>query len=74
MYVTFEFTEAEIDHIKTEVSKNGRLDIIKHNDLLSAKGEVFAKLEKTIFIATKVYYKEYKANKEKNKTASVTDS
>jgi acyl-coenzyme A thioesterase PaaI-like protein len=63
IYVSFEFTADEIAHIKSEVTKTGRLDIVKYNDLLSDKGEVFAKLEKTIFIATKVYYKEYSASK-----------
>ncbi|NOQ74060.1 MAG: DUF4442 domain-containing protein [Crocinitomix sp.] len=65
VYITFEFTAEEIANIKAEVAKNGRLDLVKQNDLLSAKGEVFAKLEKTIFIATKVYYKEYRASKKK---------
>tara|TARA_Y100000385_G_C12830029_1_gene524116 strand:- start:416 stop:613 length:198 start_codon:yes stop_codon:yes gene_type:complete len=65
--VTFEFTEDEIANIKAEVAQNGRLDIIKHNELLSAKGDVIAKLEKTIFIAPKEFYKAYKASKEKNK-------
>jgi uncharacterized protein YycO len=65
VYITFEFTPDEIANIKAEVAKNGRLDLVKHNELVSAKGEIFAKLEKTIFISTKQFYKEYKANKEK---------
>ncbi|MFT5821135.1 MAG: acyl-coenzyme A thioesterase PaaI-like protein [Crocinitomix sp.] len=74
VHVTFEFTADEIAHIKAEVTENGRLDLVKNNDILSAKGEIFAKLEKTIFIATKVYYKEYKASKEKSKALSKEDS
>ena len=33
--MTFEFTEDEIANIKAEVAQNGRLDIIKHNELLN---------------------------------------
>ena len=65
VFVTFEFSQEEIANIKSEVAENGRLDIVKSNDLISEKGEIFAQLEKTIFIATKNFYKEYKANKEK---------
>ncbi len=63
VYVTFEFSEEEIANIKSQVNENGRLDLVKHNELVSAKGETFARLEKTIFIATKQYYKAYRASK-----------
>lgn len=65
VYITFEFTAEEISTIKETVATEGRFDIVKNVDLTSAKGEVFAQLEKTIFVSTKAFYKAHKASKEK---------
>lgn len=56
-FATFEFTQDELDHIKKSVAENSRLDLVKQLDITDSGGEVFAKVEKTIFISTKAYYK-----------------
>ena len=56
-YAIFEFNEAEIDEIITTVQRDGRLNITKQLDLTDKNGEVFAKIEKVIYISTKAYYK-----------------
>jgi len=63
VYVTFEFSKDQIQDIKNKVAQSHRYDLVKEVDLVSHKGEVFAKLEKTIFISTKAYYKSKKKNK-----------
>ena len=65
-YALFEFSTSEIEHIKEVTAKEGRYDIIKHLDITSAKGDVFAKLEKTIFISTKAYYKAKRSAEKKD--------
>lgn len=63
-YVTFEFSDEEIELIKKKVAESGRYDIVKKLNIVSKDGEIFAGLEKTIFVSTKAYYKE----KQKQKT------
>ena len=55
--VLFQFSDKEIDDIKMQVSELNEINIVKHLNLISDKGEVFAELEKTIYIASKDYYK-----------------
>lgn len=54
---TFEFSIDEIESIKLEVAKSQKMDFIKHLNIVSEKGEVFAELEKTMYICTKEYYR-----------------
>lgn len=53
----FQFSDKEIDDIKRQVSESNEISIVKHLNLISDKGEVFAELEKTIYISSKEYYK-----------------
>lgn len=73
-FATFEFTPTEIDNIKSTVANDQRVDIIKTLQITSAEGEVFAEVEKTVFISTKAYYKEKRKSnqlkKEENRKTS----
>lgn len=66
-YITFEFTPEEIEDIKNKVTESGRFDIVKKLEIRSAKDEVFARLEKTLFISTKAYYKAKRAAEKSSK-------
>lgn len=57
VYITFEFTPDEIAQIKQDVTTKNEIDYIKKVDLLTKDGKVIAKLEKTMYIARKEYYK-----------------
>lgn len=62
----FEFSEEEIHNIRTKVAVEREIDIIKKLQLTNSKGDVFARLEKTVYIASKAFYKEkLKARKRK---------
>lgn len=56
-FATFEFTENEINKIKSDVSKSKKIDLIKSLNIVSETGEVFAELEKTMYICTEEYYR-----------------
>lgn len=64
-FVTFLFTAEEIENIKNDVTLNGEINIIKHLDIASNEGVVFAKVQKTIYIATKEFYKTKRNRKSK---------
>lgn len=54
---TFEFSEDEILTIKNQVSEQNEIDLVKKLNILNTRDEVVAQLEKTIYIASKTYYK-----------------
>ena len=55
-FATFEFSKNEIESIKLEVAQSKKMDLIKHLNIVSEEGEVFAELSKTMYICTKEYY------------------
>ena len=57
MSAIFEFTVEEIDNIKSRVAEENEIDIIKKIDITNKNGKVFSTVEKTIYIATKTFYK-----------------
>lgn len=70
-FATFEFTTQEIDDIKSQIAELDKIDVIKHLDIVSHQGEVFAELEKTIFISSKEHYKRKRSSK---KTTTLSNS
>lgn len=56
-FATFEFSETEIDAIKLEVAQSQKINVVKHLNIISQTNEVFAELEKTMYICTKEYYR-----------------
>lgn len=56
-FATFEFSEPEIDAIKLEVAQSQKINVVKHLNIISQTNEVFAELEKTMYICTKEYYR-----------------
>lgn len=65
-FATFEFTPEEIFQIKEDVAAKNEIDLIKTLTIESSSNQVFAIVEKTIYISTKTNYKE-KINIRKNK-------
>ena len=63
-YATFEFTTEEVEKIKQDVDEKGEVELVKPLEIKSASGKVFCELEKTIYIASKEFYKEKKARKQ----------
>jgi len=62
-YAQFLFSPEEIESIKQQIIENKEIDITKHLNLFGANGDVFAELDKTIYIASKQYYKEKLASR-----------
>ncbi len=56
--VTFEFSEDEIASIKNQVDEKNEIDIVKTIELKDESGVVYTELDKTIYIANKIFYKE----------------
>ena len=56
-YAIFEFTEQEIIKIKEDVTKNSEIDIIKNLTIQGGDNQIFAVVDKTIYISTKNHYK-----------------
>lgn len=58
-YAAFDFTTEEIAQLKTDITKDNEIDLIKELIVTNKDGSVvFAELIKTIYIANKEYYKE----------------
>lgn len=63
-YAHFEFSTEEVDAIKQAVEEKGEVDWVKKLNLTNKDGSVvFAEVEKTIYIASKAFYKEKRKKK-----------
>lgn len=58
VYITFEFTTDEIKVIKKDVELNNEIDYVKEVSILTKGNKLIAKLDKTMYIAKKAFYKE----------------
>lgn len=56
-YAIFEFTEQEIVQIKEDVAQNNEIDLVKNLYIQSSTNQIFAVVDKTIYISTKSHYK-----------------
>jgi hypothetical protein len=62
-YATFEFTTTEINEILQKVKSENELDYTKTLHITDICGTVFTELDKTLYIATKAYYKQKRSLK-----------
>ncbi len=62
-YSVFEFTEQELDELKSQIEKKKEVDLVKTVQLTSKDGQLFCEIEKTIYVADKAYYKEKRKKK-----------
>lgn len=58
VYAEFSFTAEEIENIKTQVAKNGEINLTKTTHITNKENVVFAEVIKTIYVADKTFYKE----------------
>ena len=63
LYVVFEFSDAELDEIRSAADANGEVDWEKELELKTKDGLVCAVASKTLYIATKAHYKAKRAKK-----------
>ena len=56
----FHFTIKDIEDIKTQVSQKKEINITKRFNITSKDNIIFAEVEKTIYIAEKIFYKKKK--------------
>lgn len=56
-FAVFEFTPEEINQIKEDVGLNNEIDLVKNLLIQSNENDVFAIVDKTIYISTKSHYK-----------------
>ncbi len=68
VFCEFIFTSEEILNIKNDVKRKGEIDIVKTPNIVTKDGVVIAKLNKTIYVASKAFYKV----KRKQKAAKLT--
>lgn len=64
-YTVFEFTDEEIEKLKSEIAHRKEVDLIKLVHLKSKDGTLFCEIEKTLYVAEKDFYREKKARKQK---------
>lgn len=57
IFCEFTFTPEEIVNIKSDVKDKGEIDIIKTPNIITKEGAVIAELSKTIYVASKAFYK-----------------
>lgn len=62
-FAVFEFTPEEINQIKQDVALNNEIDLVKNLLIQSKENDVFALVDKTIYISTKKHYKEKLKNR-----------
>ncbi|MGB5417872.1 DUF4442 domain-containing protein [Algibacter sp.] len=58
LFCEFNFSQEDIISIKKEVKNKGEIDIIKTPKIINKEGIIIAELSKTIYVASKVFYKE----------------
>jgi hypothetical protein len=65
LYADFEYTQKEIDAIKSDVIQNKEIEVVKRTKLTNKnRDKIFCEVHKTIYIADKSFYK--KKRKEKS--------
>jgi len=63
-FIDFIFSTDEIEEIKKRIEVEKKIDLIKELEIVSKdKSTVFTKIDKTIYIADKTYYKNRRKNK-----------
>ncbi len=62
-FASFVFSSEEIEKIKKDIAEKKEIDIIKPLTITDGKETVFCRLEKTIYIADRQFYKEKIRNK-----------
>jgi len=59
LYADFHYTSEELEEIKAKIAEQQEIDIIKTTQLMDKSGEkVFCEVKKTIYVASKSFYKE----------------
>ena len=58
VYGRFEFEVYEIEAIKNEIQLHGKVDVKKEMKLYGTDDKVVAEIKKTMYVATRAYYKE----------------
>jgi acyl-coenzyme A thioesterase PaaI-like protein len=53
----FVFTDAEIEEIKQQAATNGKHEFKKYVEWIDADGQVISEIERTLYVATKKYFK-----------------
>ncbi|WP_336127648.1 DUF4442 domain-containing protein [Mesoflavibacter sp. CH_XMU1422-2] len=67
IYGEFIFDKNEILDLKSQLQQTPQIDIIKTMQLVNDKGETIAEFDKTLYIATKTFYKEKIASRNAKK-------
>ena len=62
-FATFEFKTTEINEIIQKVKAENEIDYTKTLHITDKNGTIFAELDKTLYIATKAYYKQKRSLK-----------
>ncbi|MEN0059559.1 MAG: DUF4442 domain-containing protein [Bdellovibrio sp.] len=57
---TIEYTDQEIEEIKARAQKEGKFELIRTTDWIDESGDVVSSMQKTLYIATKEYFKNRK--------------
>lgn len=65
IFCEFIFTKEDILNIKNDVKSKGEIDIVKTPKIVTKDGVIIAELSKTIYVASKVFYKTKRKQKVK---------
>lgn len=65
VYAEFSFSHEEIKEIKSNVLVKGEFNLVKTLNIVNTKNIVFAEVSKTIYIASKTFYREKKLKRSK---------
>ena len=63
LYANFVITDEQVQEIQALVAENGEIDYHFQLDMVDEQGKVHAQFDKTIYVATKQFYKDKKAAK-----------
>ena len=63
-FASFAFSESEVEQIKQEVAEKGETELVKPVEIVSKQGKVFCQIDKTLYVASKQFYKEKKSKRE----------
>lgn len=58
IYAKFLLTEEQVADIKSQVEQKGEIDFMLHVNWLNKDGKVIAEIDRTMYAATKTFYKE----------------
>jgi hypothetical protein len=65
------YTDEELADIRKQTRDHGKYEFVKNADWIDAQGDVVSTLDKTVYVATKEYFKKRQLEREQKSTSAL---